>query len=478
MPNNEKVLFSTWVIDESVTTPLYKQLAVYIKSKIDSNDINIGYIFPTFRKMEDAFNVSRFTLSSCFDMLAAEGYVVQNKSRRFVVQVKATTQNNVDWQHFMKRANHNVNKALSLRNSEIIATEAPEIELHFVDCDEFGTKDIYTKAIKDAAEQVSLSINWHVLSIPELLEELSLFLQKREIYAQPSQILVTQNEHASLYLMSTALLGPSSTLITTKPNRFAQITALETVKTQTLFLKVDDDGIIIDDLYTKVKNAYNPILYIEPNYAYPSGFAMDLERQREIVDLCARMGVPIIEADIQRDCSLNYRPPMKSFDQTGNIIYQSNLGTMFSYNSSMGFITGSEYIINHLSGIYSFVGPQCTSIVQRLYLQLLKNGIYENLIESIKPALHKRLLDTDKLLKHYLSPYATWRTPDGGIFLVIKFNPHINFSRMNMIISKCNWEYYYENKNLLQIAVTSCSFDELEKFIAHIANECKMQLKK
>ncbi len=478
MDNNEKLLFSSWIAKDETKTPLYKQIANYIKDKVDNGDINVGYKFPTYSVMEKHFQTSKFTLSTCFDLLQAEGYVIQNHARRFIVDDRATKHDvpNVDWQHFMKRANHTVNMPHVVINTDLIDSENKEAGQFIINCDEFDFRKVYTKAIGTIANEVPMAINLHIQSDPNLLKQLSYYLEKRDIFVNPSQILIVQNLHTSTYLISIGLLSSSSTLIATKPSGLDFFTAREITRTQTVYVKTDNEGIVIDDLYSKIKTAYNPILYVEPCYAHPSGLSMGEERKHEIVDLCAKLGVPILEFDNQRDYSLNYHSPMKSFDISGNIIYQTSLGTQLNYNCSIGIIVGNEYIINHLAGIYSHIGPKCTSLVQSLYLELLQSGGYEKCIEDLKPKLHKRLIEADQLLKRYLSSYASWEIPSGGVYFNIKFNSFINIVKIEMPSSKCYYHFLKDFTEILLVTVASCTLPELEEFIAHLAKECEKQV--
>ncbi len=477
MDINNNFLYSQWKINKKVKQPLYIQLSSHIKTKIISGNLPDDYLFPPFRDMAKHFGVSRGIIAICFDLLISEGYILQNKSRRFFISKSNNDDiKSVDWQYFIKRATHTIDK-LVMQQPKILYSTNENSKSYLIDSEEFGTRDIYVNAIKKAAERADLSYHLQSKGNPRLRECIANHLLKRDINVSPSQILITQSEHASMYLMFIALLSSSSTLITYSPNRFIMNSALELTRTRVAYVKTDDEGIVLDDLYSKIMNTYNPILYIEPDCTFPLGLSMSETRKHEIVDLCMRKGIPIVECDYQRDHSISPPPPIKSYDTANNILYQSNYGTFLNYADSIAFITGSEYIIEHLSYIYSQIAPHCTHLSQMVYLELLESGAYDNIIDELKPKLYQRLLDTDRLLNQYLSQYATWNKPAGGVFLLVNFKKSIKFAKIDANYGNCNWYYLSDMPNSILLIYPSCTLEELELFIKHLAYECEKQVR-
>ncbi len=473
MDINSNILVSSWFLNREITTPYYKQLALYIKDKINNGDIPDGYMFPTFRKMVQLFDTSRHTLSTCFDLLVAEGYVTQNSSKRYFVTLQSATSNNlkIDWHYYINRSKHNVEKNLIFFGDE----QSPSQEKHTnINNRDFNFKDIYIPAIRKAAENISDSICYHENGHPELLEQLVKHLARRNIRAKPSQILVVQNEHMATYLLSIGFLSAGTTIIAPKFNRFLSAISSEVTSTNIKHVKSDGNGIIIEDLFSKITNNYRPVLFPEPFTNLALGISSPSERKREILDLCTRKQVPIIEIDYPSEIVMSHDNPIKSLDTQNNVIYHSSLGSSFSYSNSLSFIVASEYVIRYLTKIHANIIVKCPGLIQETYAELLKSGAYYDYIDELTPKIHKRLIDTDVLLKHYLSQYATWIIPEGGFFIAIIFIEQINILKLSLSSEICTW-IFYPPSNMLFLTVTSCTLPELEEFIAHLAKECEKQ---
>ncbi len=461
-------LFSTLVVNKQSEQPLYMQLVAFIKDNIENGTIIEGYLFPSFRSLAEYFNVSRMSVAECFDTLLAEGYVAQNKSKRYVASREFSKNRNINWKHFISRANH----ANSDRNSVLSSGD-----FYIINSDEFGFRNMYADAIKKVADSTSFIYAGHESGFYELREQIALFLKQRDIHVKPSQILVTQNEHVGLYVICVGLLNSNSTIVTTRPSRFLSFSALQVIGTPTIYLKTDDEGPIISDLYSKLKHAINPTVCLEPNYAYATNNHMSNARKKEIYELCSHLSVPLIEIDNLRDYIHNYNSaPIKSLDTSNSSIYLSNLGQALNYHNSIGFIVGDEAIINHFTNIYREVGHQCSNLTQAIYLELLKSGAYEQCINELKPKIHQRCIQASNMFERYLSKYASFDSSMVNTSVPITFNHPISVVRMNIKPGKCSWIYNAKIKNSIRIMIASCSIQELEQFIAILAKECEKQL--
>ncbi len=64
-------------------------------------------------------------------------------------------------------------------------------------------------------------------------------------------------------------------------------------------------GIDIDDFYHAVKRYGVKAFLTQPNYGNPLGHSYPEEIKKEIVEICSRFNVPIIEDDINGDFAFN-----------------------------------------------------------------------------------------------------------------------------------------------------------------------------
>ncbi|WP_163933511.1 GntR family transcriptional regulator [Paraferrimonas sp. SM1919] len=68
-------------LNHDVPTPLYHQVYLFLKEKIQLGDIGHGEKMPTEHEISEAFAVSRITAKRAMDELAEEGYIKRQRGR-------------------------------------------------------------------------------------------------------------------------------------------------------------------------------------------------------------------------------------------------------------------------------------------------------------------------------------------------------------------------------------------------------------
>jgi GntR family transcriptional regulator len=71
--------------------PLYKQIADYIRGKVDDGEWPVGYQIPTESKLCQQFNVSRITVVKALERLVEEGLLVREQGKGTFVSLPELT---------------------------------------------------------------------------------------------------------------------------------------------------------------------------------------------------------------------------------------------------------------------------------------------------------------------------------------------------------------------------------------------------
>jgi DNA-binding transcriptional MocR family regulator len=441
-------------------TSKYRKVAQDIKDKIMSGEIVGGYIFPSFRRMEKKYKVSRSVLSQAFDLLVADKYVQQNGRAPYSVPPErpANVVNSTAWPEKISPA------PLSYIQSGVLIDN------------EFGFTRLYKSTLKKISEEISV-LPYHIneKGINRLMHEISAHLSAIGIEVDKSSLMITPSVRTSNYLINMGLLSTYTTILTAKPC-YIQIFPAG-ANSAVSYLETDDKGITLSDLHSKAKDAHNPVLYIEPLCAWPSGRAYDRQRVLEIADYCSSRQIPIIEGDFQRELwhSGEAFAPLKSDDKKGSILYMSALLSEFIPGGHLGIMAGPDFIIEHLTQVFLQITESNSYINQLVIRDLLRNGEYRRFMNRFIPALRKRCALVADLLRRYLEPYAEWEIPAGGIRVLVRFRAPIDTSGMNR--RQCYWfcaeAFGPEYASCIVLVFTSCRLRHMEEFIAGLAEEAK-----
>src|SRR5690625_4637842 len=78
-------------LNKSAATPLYKQVAESLKTKINNGEHKLGEQLPRELTLAKNYNVSRITVRSALDLLEKEGFIIKRQGKGTFVTDKRKT---------------------------------------------------------------------------------------------------------------------------------------------------------------------------------------------------------------------------------------------------------------------------------------------------------------------------------------------------------------------------------------------------
>ncbi|MBV9760258.1 MAG: PLP-dependent aminotransferase family protein [Acidobacteriaceae bacterium] len=178
-------------------------------------------------------------------------------------------------------------------------------------------------------------------------------------------------------------------------------------------------------------------LYLIPNFDNPTGRLLDERQRKDILDICRRERIVVLEDDAYGMFQYDGEPvaSMSALDQSGCVIHLSTfsktvapavrVGTLVLPESLFGDQDARKSLWKELVQRKSFITVNTSQITQAIVGGLL---LQENrsLKEWIRPAVNWYRTNRDVMLDHLkrvFAPISTrtwWNRPAGGFFLVMK----------------------------------------------------------
>jgi 2-aminoadipate transaminase len=124
-------------------------------------------------------------------------------------------------------------------------------------------------------------------------------------------VIVTSGSQQGLDLYARVFLDPGDTVAVQNPSYLGAIQAFDAFEPRYLTIDADGAGIIPERLAAALESA-DPkpkFLYLVPNFENPTGNTLAPERRPQIVEICARHGVPILEDDPYGEIAFGPRAP-------------------------------------------------------------------------------------------------------------------------------------------------------------------------
>mgnify|MGYP000957577859 FL=1 len=437
-----KKVIVDWVPDKGSKEPVYQQIVDYISKKISNGDWAIGYYLPSERILANKFEVNRSTVSAALDILKSYG-LIDGKSGKGTVIASNTwslmiSSSEANWGNYVKSGYFKENLPTI---QEINSMEFKEGMVR-LGTGELSPQLYPSKMMKDILARLSqtiTSLNYlEPLGLLELREILSERLNEKGIQCKPSNILITSGSLQALQLISVSILKQGLSVYTEAPSYIKSLQVFQSAGMRLIGINMDREGIQYWKIGREKKDKEDAILYTIPSFHNPTGIVMSAKRRRELFKFCIDNRLPVIEDDAYGDIWLEEEPPkpLKSLDKHGMIIYLGTISKALAPGLRIGWIVGSESIVNRLGDVKMQTDYGASSVSQWILKELLSNEYYEQYLKEMRIELKSRRDLMVSALDKYFKELAVWEIPKGGFYIWLILKRDVSMEKLFQVALK------------------------------------------
>lgn len=415
--------------------PLYRQIFLYIKQKINTGEWISGSKLPPQRHLAEMLNVNRSTLRLAIDELIADGLLTGKVGSGIWVAENTWTpylKQPVDWQNYLKKGAYFANLPL------IQAINKLEFDPSII---RLGTGELSpdllpTNELQQLLVKTAPKIKHYGYEEPKgllhLREQISRHLNDRGIDSSPHGILVVSGALQALQLVLFGLLPSGSHLYFERPSYLSSLKLMHTIHAKFIDLPLDHAGIDLTELRRRHRKTPHSLLYTIPTFHNPTGTVMQPERRRQLVELCRELHLPILEDDVYRDTWLRQAPPppLKTFDTTGNILYTDSLSKSIGPGLRIGWVAGPEPVIHRLADLKMQYDYGSSTLSQWLAAEWLAQGRHDDHLQRLRHQLITRQTIAATALQQNFSSLASWQIPSGGFYLWLHLHRPVSMTKL------------------------------------------------
>ncbi|WP_400195187.1 PLP-dependent aminotransferase family protein [Lysinibacillus telephonicus] len=466
--------------------PKYQLIVDFIKEKISIGEWAIGSQIPSQRNLAKLFEVNRSTVITALEELMAEGLIEGRAG-------KGTVVTNNTWTLMGNQLSTNWNENVSLgihKPSVSTVQEINEAEsnnnLIQLGKGELSPDMFPLEEMKSIVQKVSNQLTSFGYEKPKgnikLRQAISDYLKVRGINASPSSILVVSGALQALHLISIGLLKKGSTVFLEVPSYLYSLTVFQSMGMDLKGVPMDSKGLMIDSIYQTKEKGKN-ILYTIPTFHNPTGILMEEKRREELIEYCVREQLPVIEDDVYRDLWIDNPPPepLKAMDFHGNVLYLGSLSKTLSPGLRIGWIVGTESVINRLADLKMQLDYGSSTLSQLVAAEWLSSDLYDLHVGNVREKLCIRRRTALDALDKYLGLYATWEIPKGGFFIWIRIKSPFKVKRLfekalaKGILINPGSIYAEHSGQFIRISYGFASLDNIKKGIFELSEIIKNQ---
>ena len=233
----------------------------------------------------------------------------------------------------------------------------------------------------------------------------------------PAQVLITTGSQQGLDLVAKILIDTDSKILVETPTYLGALQAFTPMEPAVVSVASDDEGVVVDDLVAKAKDAR--FIYLLPNFQNPTGRSMSEARRAAVSAAAAQAGLPIIEDTPYGELWFDEEPPLPlSARNPEGCIYLGSFSKVLAPGLRLGFLVAPKHIYPKLLQAKQAVDLHTPSFTQRMVAEVLKGNFLDRHVPTIR-ALYKSQRDAMlvALQREMAGLDVQWNTPAGGMFL-------------------------------------------------------------
>jgi len=241
--------------------------------------------------------------------------------------------------------------------------------------------------------------------------------------ASPDDVVVTVGGQQALDLLARLFLDPGDVVLAEGPSYVGALGVFQAAQAQVHHVPMDDEGLIpaaLEEAIAAVARSGRraKFLYTIPTFQNPAGVTLSEERREQVLDICERAGLLVVEDDpygmlsFEGDAPL----PLRARRREG-VFYVSTFSKTFAPGLRVGWILAPHAVREKLV-MMSEANVLCPSaFAQSAVTQYLSTMPWREQVKSYREIYRERRDALLTAMRDLMPAGTTWTNPTGGLFV-------------------------------------------------------------
>ncbi|XVU25483.1 PLP-dependent aminotransferase family protein [Actinoplanes sp. CA-054009] len=241
--------------------------------------------------------------------------------------------------------------------------------------------------------------------------------------ASPDDVVVTVGGQQAIDLLARLFLDPGDVVLAEGPSYVGALGVFQAAQAQVRHVPMDDDGLIpaaLEEAIAEVERSGRKakFLYTIPTFQNPGGMTLTDERREQVLDICERAGLLVVEDDPYGMLSFegDAPRPLRARRREG-VFYVSTFSKTFAPGLRVGWILAPHAVREKLV-MMSEANVLCPSaFAQGAVTQYLSTMPWREQIKVYREIYRERRDALLGALRDLMPAGTTWTHPTGGLFV-------------------------------------------------------------
>lgn len=414
---------------EQSSKPKHQLLADAFRVAIRAGRLKPGEILPSTRSMAQTYQMNRHTVMNALGTLESEGWIEALEKKHYLVtstlpDTFLLPKKLINSQFETKDLDYRFARTIDMDNyvndrqcKYAFLSGFPDIRL-------FPIKE-FKSSLYDSLKSTNLLDYGDPSGLPQLRLEVAQYLRRIRSIENRS-IIITNGSQEAIFLLAQLLIKPGDAVAVEALGYPPAIHALKFAGAKIIPIKIDHEGMDMEDLEKKMKSHKIKMIYTTPLHQYPTTITLSASRRLKLYEVALKNKTFILEDDYDHEFHFDSAPiaPLASFDPVGIVLYVSTFSKILFPSARVGFMAVPEKIAVEIAKLKRISSRQNEHLLQASIANWLTSGEFEKHLRKMRRIYHERRDALIKDLEHFKVKHSKifWTSPNGGMAIWIDVN--------------------------------------------------------
>jgi len=270
---------------------------------------------------------------------------------------------------------------------------------------------------------------------PTLREQILEVMALEGISAHADDIVVTTGSQQALDLVTRIFIDPGDVVLAEAPSYVGALGVFAAYQAQVAHVASDDDGLVPQALEERILGLLAvgrriKFLYTVPNFHNPAGTTLSMQRRPQIVEICQRHGILVLEDNPYGLLGFDREPyaAMRTLSEEG-VVYLGSFSKTFAPGIRVGWALAPHAIREKLV-LASESAILCPSAYAQMTVSTYLATCDWKAQIKVYRELYRERRDAMIGSLSAMLPQASWTHPDGGFYVWLTLPEGLNSKAM------------------------------------------------
>ncbi|MPY77268.1 MAG: aminotransferase class I/II-fold pyridoxal phosphate-dependent enzyme [Actinophytocola sp.] len=259
--------------------------------------------------------------------------------------------------------------------------------------------------------------------VPKLREQICEIMALENIQAHPDDVVITVGSQMGLDMVTRLFCDPGDVVIAEGPSYVGALGSFTAYQAEVVHVEMDDDGLVpsrLEEALTQIAKQDKRVkfLYTIPNFHNPAGVTMAVSRREQVLEICRRHGVLVIEDNPYGLLGFDGQvyPALRATDPD-NVVYLGSFSKTFASGIRVGWVLAPHAVREKLVLAAESATLCPPTLNQLLVSRYLTTHDWMGQIKKFREIYRERRDAILSALEQHMPPGCTWTHPDGGFYV-------------------------------------------------------------